>query len=156
MTAILRVHTGDPTGGGEEIVGVMRETVERDGLQELDETILASLIGTLLDRADPDLLGRLLDLTATGLAGHPSPLGVGLLALLASGPSDEVVVGLCRAIAKFDAFSGTLYVRRAQAQLAAVLAELGQIEEADDFRRQVREFYESLVATAWLRELDAA
>lgn len=47
-------------------------------------------------------------------------------------------------------------MRRAQAQLAAVLAELGQIEEADDFRRQVREFYESLVAAAWLRELDAA
>lgn len=163
MSGVLRLRSGQRAGVGEELVRIVRETVEHGSLRDLDETLLAALVEALLDLGERDLLAQLLDLTAAQLAEHPSPLGAGLLtrlrahlALLDGGPSEAVVAGLRTAIGHFDAFGGTLYVRRTQAELATVLAGLGEVQEAGDLRIQVREFYESLGARAWLRELDHA
>ena len=77
------------------------------------------------------------------------------LDLLESGPSAEVADRFREAIRLAESCGYTLPARRAQHDLIPVLEARGERREAGELRRQVREFYESLGATAWIQELAA-
>ena len=76
------------------------------------------------------------------------------LTLLRSGPSPEVAQALEAAIDAYREWGGLVAMHQTQAELAEVLDELGQHDEARRLRDSVRTFYERLGARAWLSELD--
>jgi class 3 adenylate cyclase/tetratricopeptide (TPR) repeat protein len=76
--------------------------------------------------------------------------------LMRSGPSPAVVDALRAAITAYKAWGGHVALAQAKAELADVLTELGEHEEASRLRTEVRETHERLGARAWLADLDRA
>lgn len=76
------------------------------------------------------------------------------LALLRAGPSLEAAEALEAAIGAYRKWGGLVAMHQTQAELAEVLDDLGQQDEAARLRATVRDFYERLGANAWLAELD--
>jgi plasmid stabilization system protein ParE len=66
------------------------------------------------------------------------------------------VDALRAAITAYKAWGGHVALAQAKAELADVLTELGEHEEASRLRTEVRETYERLGARAWLADLDRA
>ncbi len=159
--AAVRAAAGEVDGVADQVLDTMRE-----GRRAIDTTVelidggLTRPGEVLVDLGDADALQTLLEEHCT-IADTGAPTVVlgsrerfrGHLERLRHGPGPQVVTHLRAAVAHFERLGAELYTMRARHDLAAVLAELGEHEEATALREQVAGFYESLGATAWLEAL---
>lgn len=159
--AAVRAAEGDVDGVADQVLDTMRAGRRAIGATvELIDGGLTRPGEVLVELGDADALETLLAEHCT-IADTGAPTVVlgsrerfrGHLARLRHGPGPQAVAHLRAAVEHFERLGADLYTMRARHDLAAVLHELGEHEEAAALGGQVGAFYESLGATAWLRAL---
>ena len=160
----LRLLLGGDAAGAAELAGRVAEVFYENGgggddfsLIWMECFLLTYHHGT---PTDLDRVHNLIDgpsahhLLPAGLAGHRA-WARALAAQRAGAPIEEVVAFLRESIEHYRTWGSVLYQRRAEADLARVLIDLDQPQEAAQLLEAVRSFYREIGATAWLAELRA-